>query len=161
MVPPVLAESTSTGEFALGSEQCLYWAHLHAQDGIIHLESPESRDFTLGQVMDIWHVTLTADRLGSFSGDITATVNGHRWRLDLDALIVLRVPSAMAQHPESPWLIELGSRFVGSAGLSPLVEIVRRIPEQKEDADGVCTPRISELLTGAGFDRVRDSLQQR
>ncbi len=67
----------------------------------------------------------------------------------------------MAQHPESPWLIELGSRFIGSAGLSPLVEIVRRIPEQKEDADVVSTPRISELLTGAGSDRVRDSLQQR
>jgi anti-anti-sigma regulatory factor len=80
---------------------------------------------------------------------------------DLDALSVSEFRQATAQHRESPRLIiEFGSTYIGSAGLSPLVEIVRRTPQQKEDAAFVCTPRISELLTGAGFDRVRGSLQQ-
>jgi hypothetical protein len=110
MVPPVVTEKTPAGEFALGSEQCLYWTHVHARDGIIHIESPEARDFTLGQVMDIWHVTLTADRLGHFSGDMTATVNGHRWRgdptlipLTQHAQIVLNVGGPIIVPPPISW----------------------------------------------------------
>lgn len=33
---------------------CLYWLHTHATDGIIHIESPQTRDFTLGQFFDMW-----------------------------------------------------------------------------------------------------------
>jgi hypothetical protein len=33
---------------------CLYWVHTHSNDGIIHIESPEVRTFTLGQFFDIW-----------------------------------------------------------------------------------------------------------
>jgi hypothetical protein len=36
---------------------CLYWLHTHTSDGIIHIESPKERDFTVGQFMDIWRST--------------------------------------------------------------------------------------------------------
>jgi hypothetical protein len=39
--------------------QCLYWAHTHTPDGIIHIESPAFKTFTLGDVFDIWGEPLT------------------------------------------------------------------------------------------------------
>jgi hypothetical protein len=38
---------------------CLYWLHTHKTDGIIHIESPQPRDFSLGQFFDIWKSTKT------------------------------------------------------------------------------------------------------
>ena len=38
---------------------CLYWLHTHTTDGIIHIESPKERGFTLGQFFDIWKSTST------------------------------------------------------------------------------------------------------
>ena len=38
------------------SVKCYYWLHVHAADkNIIHIESPASRTFTLGQFMDVWN----------------------------------------------------------------------------------------------------------
>ncbi|CUR52182.1 conserved exported protein of unknown function [Nitrosotalea devaniterrae] len=36
---------------------CLYWLHTHTPDGIVHMESPKERDFTLGEFFDIWKAT--------------------------------------------------------------------------------------------------------
>jgi len=33
---------------------CYYWLHTHDVSGIIHIESPVNRDFTLGQFFDVW-----------------------------------------------------------------------------------------------------------
>jgi hypothetical protein len=34
---------------------CFYWIHMHADSpGIIHIESPEQRTFTLGDFFDVW-----------------------------------------------------------------------------------------------------------
>ena len=38
---------------------CLYWLHTHAEDGIIHIESPVRRTFTLGEFFDVWGVALS------------------------------------------------------------------------------------------------------
>jgi hypothetical protein len=34
--------------------QCYYWLHTHTPDGIIHIESPNFRTFTLGNFFDVW-----------------------------------------------------------------------------------------------------------
>ena len=34
--------------------QCFYWLHTHTPDGIIHIEAPNFRYFTLGNFFDIW-----------------------------------------------------------------------------------------------------------
>ena len=35
-------------------DKCIYWLHTHDETGIIHIESPIKKDFTLGQVFDLW-----------------------------------------------------------------------------------------------------------
>ena len=39
------------------TNSCLYWLHTHTSDGIIHIESPTEREFTIGQFLDIWKST--------------------------------------------------------------------------------------------------------
>jgi hypothetical protein len=34
--------------------KCIYWLHTHDDSGVIHIESPVTRNFTLGQFFDIW-----------------------------------------------------------------------------------------------------------
>jgi hypothetical protein len=33
---------------------CLYWVHTHTPDGIIHIEAPQDRAFTLGDFFQVW-----------------------------------------------------------------------------------------------------------
>jgi len=40
--------------------QCFYWIHTHTPDGIIHVEAPSFRTFTLGNFFDIWGQPLSA-----------------------------------------------------------------------------------------------------
>lgn len=50
------------------STQCLYWLHVHAADGVIHIEAPKAsaaRKFTLGDVFDIWGRPLTSSQVGA------------------------------------------------------------------------------------------------
>ena len=35
-------------------EKCIYWLHTHDNSGIMHIESPTKRNFTLGQFLQIW-----------------------------------------------------------------------------------------------------------
>jgi len=38
-----------------GNSTCFYWLHVHANDkNVIHIESPASRTFTLGQFIAVW-----------------------------------------------------------------------------------------------------------
>jgi hypothetical protein len=34
--------------------ECIYWLHTHDISGIIHVESPENKSFSLGQFFDVW-----------------------------------------------------------------------------------------------------------
>jgi hypothetical protein len=34
--------------------KCIYWMHTHDGTGVIHIESPIKRDFTIGQFFDLW-----------------------------------------------------------------------------------------------------------
>jgi hypothetical protein len=39
-------------------DRCIYWLHTHDETGMIHIESPVQRDFTLGQFFDMWRSKL-------------------------------------------------------------------------------------------------------
>jgi len=77
-IPGSQAVPTSEGPVAAGG-QCIYWLHTHAPDGVIHVESPTQRTYTLGNFFDEWHQPLTASSVGSASGKVTAVVDGKRW----------------------------------------------------------------------------------
>jgi hypothetical protein len=43
--------------------QCIYWLHTHDDTGVIHIESPENRTFTLGEFFDIWGENLSNSQI--------------------------------------------------------------------------------------------------
>jgi hypothetical protein len=72
------AEATPQGPF-IGSGSCFYWLHTHAADGIIHVESPVTATYHLGQFFDIWGEPLGPNDVGPASGRVTAFYNGQHW----------------------------------------------------------------------------------
>jgi hypothetical protein len=70
------AIGTPQGPFVT-SGSCFAWLHTHAADGIVHMESPVQRSFTLGNFFDVWGQPLTAARVASAVGHVTAFVDGR------------------------------------------------------------------------------------
>jgi hypothetical protein len=77
LIGPVY-ENTPYGRF-YGAQKCYYWLHTHASDGVIHVESPTARIYTLGMFFDEWRQPLSSDQVASVHGNVTAFVNGKRW----------------------------------------------------------------------------------
>jgi hypothetical protein len=91
--------------FVVGGS-CFSWLHTHDESGIIHIESPVQRTFTLGDLFDIWGQPLSATQAGPAQGSVTAFVNGQATpgdprALALDAHAVLQLdvgaPAVAAQ----------------------------------------------------------------
>jgi hypothetical protein len=64
----------------VGGGSCFYWLHTHAADGIIHVESPITRTYTLGDFFDLWGQTLGPTQVGPARGRVTALYNGQVFR---------------------------------------------------------------------------------
>src|SRR5262249_36886560 len=74
-IPGAVTTQTQSGPI-VGSGTCFYWLHTHAADGIVHVESPVTRTFTLGQFFALWGRPLGSDQVGPAHGTVTVTVNG-------------------------------------------------------------------------------------
>jgi hypothetical protein len=84
IMPPRTEQSSSEGPFVT-SGSCFYWLHAHTPDGIIHIESPVQRTFTLGDYFDIWGIPLDATHVGPATGTVIPYVNGQRHTGDVRA----------------------------------------------------------------------------
>ena len=62
--------------------KCLYWLHTHDTTGVIHVESPVRRVYTLGQFFDIWGRPLSGSQVGQATGHVTVFLNGKRFAGD-------------------------------------------------------------------------------
>jgi hypothetical protein len=100
IVPPTQVVQTSAGPFVTAGK-CFYWLHAHTADGIIHIESPSQRVYTLGNYFDIWNQPLSATQVGPAQGPVTAYVDGQPFTgdprsipLNAHTLIQLDVGSA-------------------------------------------------------------------
>ncbi len=62
-IPGAKAQNTAQGQF-IASGNCFYWLHTHAADGIIHIESPIHRIYTLGDFFDEWGQPLGPAQVG-------------------------------------------------------------------------------------------------
>jgi hypothetical protein len=71
-------EHSRDGPFVV-SGSCFYWLHSHTGDGVIHVESPIQRIFTLEDYFDLWGQPLKADQVGTERGQVTAYLNGQRF----------------------------------------------------------------------------------
>ena len=78
-IPGAQAQNTPTGPF-IASGSCFYWLHTHAADGIIHIESPVHRTYTLGDFFDVWGQPLGPDQVGPARGPVTAIYNRQVYR---------------------------------------------------------------------------------
>lgn len=74
-IPGSQPAPTKHGPVAAGGT-CLYWLHTHAPDGIIHVESPIHRTYTLGDFFDEWGQPLGPSALGPVKGHVVAIYNG-------------------------------------------------------------------------------------
>jgi hypothetical protein len=88
IAPPLEVEQTQAGLYAAGG-QCFSYLHTHAADGIIHVESPVQRVYTLGDFFDVWKQPLARNRVGSAAGPVTAFLNGRRYSRDPRAIPLL------------------------------------------------------------------------
>ncbi len=57
--------------------QCNYEMHTHDQTGIIHIEAPAFKTFTLGQFFDIWGQPLTSTNVAGVTGTVVAYINDN------------------------------------------------------------------------------------
>jgi hypothetical protein len=104
-IPNPQVDNSSGEPFVVGGS-CFYWLHTHTTDGIIHIESPDQRTYTLGNFFDIWGQPLSATQVGSNKGAVTAYVNGQKYTGDLRQItltqhlvIQLNVGSDVAPKP--------------------------------------------------------------
>ena len=78
-IPGAVGQHTAGGIF-ITSGSCFYWLHTHAADGIIHIESPVHRTYTLGNFFAEWGQPLGAAQVGPAKGRVTAIYNGEIYR---------------------------------------------------------------------------------
>jgi len=83
---------------------CFSWLHTHAADGIIHIESPKPRAFTLGNFFDVWGQPLSPNQVGPAKGKVTAIYNGKVWLGD---------PRDIPLREHSQIQLEVGKPLVG------------------------------------------------
>jgi hypothetical protein len=105
IVPPYKLQNTASGTFVTGGSK-FYWLHTHDETGLIHIESPQQRTFTLGNLFDIWHQPLSPAQVGPAAGEVGVLVNNHPVGGDPRAIplgahdvIQLDVDSAEPFHP--------------------------------------------------------------
>ncbi len=86
--------------------RCFYWLHTHDASGVVHVEAPAAREFTLGQFFDVWGEPLSATNVAGYEGALTVYVNGARYTgdpraipLDAHAQITLEVGTPVVAPP--------------------------------------------------------------
>jgi hypothetical protein len=75
-IPGAQAQQTPSGPF-ITTGTCFYWLHTHAADGIIHIESPVQRTYTLGEFFDEWGQALGPAQVGPATGRVVALYDGQ------------------------------------------------------------------------------------
>jgi hypothetical protein len=66
----------------VGVGRGIYWLHTHDATGIIHVESPDDRSYTLGNFFDIWGQPLTSREVAGLKGVVRAFVDGKPYAGD-------------------------------------------------------------------------------
>ena len=94
-------------------DQFITELHTHDTTGILHIESPNVRPFTLGQFFGEWDEPLSATRLGTVRGAVHMWVNGKP-RAGNPATLVLK------PHQEIALAVGSAPRRVPATYLFPL-----------------------------------------
>ena len=64
------------------TDKCFYWLHTHDESGVIHIESPVVKDYTIGQFFNIWNKkfsnTQILDNIVNGNNTLNVYVNGNK-----------------------------------------------------------------------------------
>jgi len=64
------------------TDKCFYWLHTHDESGVIHIESPVAKDYTIGQFFNIWNKkfsnTQILDNIVNGNNTLNVYVNGNK-----------------------------------------------------------------------------------
>jgi hypothetical protein len=108
-IPGATGQNSPRGLF-ISNGKCFYWLHTHAADGIVHIESPVHRTYTLGNFFDEWGQPLSQDQVGPAKGHVTALYNGKVYRgnprnipLNAHAQIQLEVGTPLVAPESITW----------------------------------------------------------
>jgi hypothetical protein len=101
-IPGAQGQQTTGGLFVT-TGTCFYWLHTHVADGIIHIESPTKKVYTLGNFFDIWGIPLSTSQVGPASGSVTAFVDGQPYTGD---------PAAVPLTPHRQIQLDVGTPVV-------------------------------------------------
>jgi hypothetical protein len=85
--------------------ECLFWLHTHDGTGLIHVEAPEKRDFTLGQFFAVWGQPLSStqllDQTADATHEITVTINGEPYEGNPADIVFADLDTIVLQYGES------------------------------------------------------------
>jgi len=87
-------------------KQCLYWLHTHTSDGVIHIEAPLARTFTLGDFFKIW-----GQPLSKTVASTAHAAKGSALKVWLDGKPYTRDPATIPLATHTDVVIEAGPPF--------------------------------------------------
>ncbi|HZI40129.1 MAG TPA: hypothetical protein VFD67_00455 [Gemmatimonadaceae bacterium] len=88
--------------------RCIYWLHTHTPDGIIHVEAPMDRSFTLGDFFAVWGQPLDRTHIGS----ATATKKSESLRVWVNGARYTGNPAQIPLTAHADIIIQVGPPFV-------------------------------------------------
>ena len=107
-IPGATGQNSPQGQF-ISNGKCFYWLHTHAADGIVHIESPVHRTYTLGNFFDEWGQPLGPNQAGPAHGHVTAIYNGQVYQGN---------PRNIPLNAHAQIQLEVGSPLVGPESIS-------------------------------------------
>jgi hypothetical protein len=89
-----------------GGRRCIYWLHTHTPDGVIHIEAPKDRGFTLGEFFKVWGQPLSRTQAASLrapkASGMKVWVDGKPFKGD---------PNTIVLKPHTDIVIQVGAPF--------------------------------------------------
>lgn len=89
------------------AKRCIYWLHTHTPDGIIHIEAPADRSFTLGDFFLVW-----GQPLGKTIAATARAAKGESMKVWVDGQPFAGDPRTIGLKIHTDVVIEIGPPFV-------------------------------------------------
>ncbi|MEO8623996.1 MAG: hypothetical protein ABI625_23155 [bacterium] len=87
-------------------KRCLYWIHTHTPDGIIHIEAPQNRSFTLGDFFAVW-----GQPLGTTLAATARAAKGEKTKVWLNGKPFAGDPRSILLVAHADIVIQVGPPF--------------------------------------------------
>ncbi|MBS2963584.1 hypothetical protein KGA66_11035 [Actinocrinis puniceicyclus] len=82
IVKPWSTQPQNGGNVFIEGGKQIYYLHTHDSSGVLHVESPTTQTYTLGQLFAEWNQPLSETQVGPATGSVIAYVNGQKYAGD-------------------------------------------------------------------------------